>query len=488
MAEVAAIRDRLVAKQRKFTLEHVLFGAQLAFAKDEATFATAVCSRRAGKSVGLDAWLLQGPIENPAAPSLYFTLTRKNAKRIAWSTMLELNRKHSLGYEPNESELILKRGGRGLVYLTGIDNRGEIDKIRGTGWGRAAGDEAQTLPQYMKDLAEDVLMPSFMDHGGKLRFTGTPGAVPSGFFHHIAHSDDWSHHSWTVWDNPHIEDERKQLMLEKTMKVRGVNINHPSIRREFFGEWTLDLDALVFKFDAGKNTYTLLPHEPEAWRHVVGVDLGWDDSDAIAVLAFHHNQPCAYLRDEMVMPKQTITQLSERLKAVVDLYKPLAIVVDTGGLGKKIAEEVSSRTLLPLQPAEKTRKFEFIELVNDALRSGRLFVKAGSQFASDAMRLEWDKEKSIGERLVISERFHSDICDAVLYAFRESLHWLHKEKVKEPERGSIEWLRAMERKMFQNAAAEVKFNKQYQVGEFGDFGGEMDSWGGTIDLADLVEH
>lgn len=475
----AWLSKRVATQQKRFRLEQVLFREQLAFALDEATFGDAVCSRRAGKSVGLAAWLLEGPILNPKAPSLYFTITRKSAKRIIWSTLLDMNRTYQLGYEPNEADLVLKRGGVGAVYLTGVDNRDEVEKIRGTGWGRAAGDEAQTLPEYMKDLAEDVLMPSFMDHGGRLRLTGTPGSVPAGFFHEISRSPLWSHHHWTVWDNPHIPEKNKREMLARTLEVRGVTIEHPSIRREWFGEWAFDPDALVFKFDPAKNTFNgdlKALHMVDAWQYVVGVDLGYDDADAIAVLAFNRGHPGVFLVEESVEPKQTISKLTARLQAVVLQYRPISIVVDTGGLGKKIAEEVSSRTGLSLQAAEKQRKFEFIELLNDAMRSGRFFAKPGSRFASDSMKVEWDRERSAGEKLYISEKFHSDIADAVLYAFRESLHWLHKEPEKKPVYGTQEWAKQQERALFERAQRDVqKAKREYQLG---DFGGAMDDWGG----------
>lgn len=49
---------------------------------------------------------------------------------------------------------------------------------------------------------------------------------------------------------------------------------------------------------------------------------------------------------------------------------------------------------------------------------------------------------------MVSDRFHSDIADAVLYAFRESLHWLHKEPEKKPELGTSEHDALVNRKLF----------------------------------------
>jgi hypothetical protein len=418
--------SRVESNRPILDLPSVLFPQQAAFATSSESFVTALCSRRAGKSVGVAAWLADGPLKNPRAPSLYLTLTRGQAKRIIWSTLLDLNDKYRLGYEPNESDLLLKRNGRPAIYLAGVDNKREIEKARGTGWGRVAIDEAQSLPEYVKELVEDVLMPSLMDHGGQIRAIGTPSPVPSGYFHGICQSTEWEHHHWTVWENPHIPEERKRAMLKRVLAARGVTEEDPGIQREWFGRWVLDLSALVFKFDASRNTYDALPGMARPWGHVIGVDLGYNDADAIAVLGFNEGSPAVYLREEWVGTKQTITDLTKRLEALVATYKPNCIVMDTGGLGKKVAEEIMARTTLPIQAADKVRKFEFIELLNDSMRSGRFFAPAGSRFGHDATQVEWDRERSVGDKLVVSDRFHSDIGDAVLYAFRESLHWTHE--------------------------------------------------------------
>ena len=465
-AEALAIAERRLARKRKASsLAPVLFGPQRAFFEDPASFADAVCSRRAGKSVGVSAWLLEGPIENPRAPSLYLTLTRGSAKRNIWGTLLDLNRKHGLGYEANEADLLLKREGRGAVYLAGLDNRSEIEKVRGMGWGRVAIDEAQALPAYVKELVEDVLMPALSDHNGKIRMIGTPPPVPVGYFHAASHSDAWSHHAWTVWSNPHVPGAR--AMLDKVLAVRGVTEDDPSIQREWFGRWSLDVSSLVFRFDAERNVYRELPPCVKPWQSVIGVDLGFDDADAIAVLGFNEERPESYLRREWVGTKQTISQLTERIARLMEEFDPVAIVCDTGGLGKKIAEEIRARSGIPIRAAEKVRKFEYIELLNDAMRSGRFFAPPGSRFGQDAMLVEWDRDKSTNDRLVVSERYHSDIGDAVLYAYRESLHWLHEPKAPPPPaHGTPEWAAAETRRMEEQALAEFEERQRAREDEW----------------------
>lgn len=452
--------ERAPKARPRFDLSRILFGPQLAFATDEAQYADGLCSRRAGKSVGVGAWLLDGPLENPSAPSLYITLTRGSGKRIIWPTLLDLNRKYALGFEPNEADLVLKRNGRGAVYLIGADNRSEIEKARGVGWGRVAIDEAQAFPAYLKELVEDVLDPALMDHGGKLRLIGTPGPVPVGFFFGCTQNPRWKHHHWTAFENPHV---RAREHLAKTLEMRGVTEDDPGIQREFFGRWAHDANSLVFRYRPELH-FDALPLARRPWRYVLGIDLGYEDADAIAVVAFNEEHPAAYLVEEYVDRKQGITALTEKVAALVERLDPVSIVWDTGGLGKKVASEVTQRTGVPLKAAEKDRKFEFIELLNDAMRTSRLKAKKDSRFASDSMLVEWDRDKSRPDRLVISDRFHSDICDAVLYAFRESLHWLHvPEESPGPVQGSPEHFAAQEREYFERLEAEQEAKREDEL-------------------------
>jgi len=211
-------------------------------------------------------------------------------------------------------------------------------------------------------------------------------------------------------------------MLEKVLRVRGLTVDDPGIQREWFGRWVLDSNALVFKYSPERNIYTSLPAGLE-WRHVLAVDLGHDDADAIVVLAFSDASPNVYLIEEHVEAKQTISALADRLDVLMSKYDPVALVMDTGGLGKKIAAELQQRRGLPVEAAEKKDKLAHIELVNDAFRTGRLFLPPGSRCGEDAMKVEWDR--TTPEKPKISDRFHSDALDALLYGFRACLHWLH---------------------------------------------------------------
>ena len=120
------------------------------------------------------------------------------------------------------------------------------------------------------------------------------------------------------------------------------------------------------------------------------------------------------------------------------------------------------RTGLPVEAADKARKLEHIELLNDAMRTGRLFAPRGSRFAADCQLVEWDRSRP--EAPKISERYHSDVCDSVLYAYMRCLAWLHMpEAPKAPPRGTPEWYAAQERE--QQREIEQYWEAQQQANQ-----------------------
>lgn len=425
----------------------VLFGPQQAFVTDTSRQTTAVCTRKAGKTFGCAARLLKAALAGPGHHALYITLSRINAKAILWDTLKQLNRECCLGGDPNESELTLTMPNGSRVYLAGAKDSSEIEKFRGLSLALVLIDEAQSFPVYLKKLVDEILVPNLMVFAGTLALIGTPGPVPIGYFYECAHSPTWTHHAWSAAQNIHLEKSSGKTFQQQVadeLTRTGKTVDDPSIQREWFGRWVLDPNSLVFRFDPATNARTLPPfwgRDTFHQNHVIGLDFGFDDADAIDVLGWSDSAPEVDLVHEWVGAKQNITALCERVKAVYDRFKPLAVVADTGGLGKKIADEIAMRTGIPLEPADKLRKLEHIEWVNDALRTHRLYVPPDSRFAQDALLLEWDK--SDPEKPKISDRFHSDTADGLLYAFVRALHWLHvPASTPPPKVGTVEWREA----------------------------------------------
>lgn len=449
-----------------FRVENFCFKEQIAFINDPSPFKTAVCSRRSGKTISCAADLISTALAHPRRVSLYITLSRLNAKRIIWGDLLEINRNYRLNATSNESELSLKFPNGSVIYLSGAKDRSEIEKFRGLAIMKCYIDECQSFRPYIQTLIDDVISKALFDYNGTLCLIGTPGPVPAGYFYDCSLSKEWSHHSWTMFENPWLQvksGKTPKELLERELKRKGISVEDATIQRECFAKWVIDLNALVFRYNAFINGYRTTPQSAEKWDYVVGVDLGYHDSDAIAVIGWNPKVKDSYLVKEIVNPKQGITELASQLDAVIKEYDPLKVVMDTGGLGKKIAEEIQRRYAIPVHAAEKTRKFEFIELLNDAMRNKRFYAKADSRFASDCSLIEWDRDEEHPEKLKISEKVHSDICDAVLYAFRESLHWLSEADPIPIRKGSPLWIQEQIDRMEQVALQALEHRNETEI-------------------------
>lgn len=436
---IAAEKDR---RANRFSIEKFCFPEQVRFIRDKAIYKTAVCSRRAGKTVSGAAYLIDSAIARPGVVCLYITLSRLNAKRIIWGDLLKINREYSLGGKPNETELSIRFPNESVIYLSGAKDKSEVEKFRGVpNLVLVLLDEGQAFRSYIEDMVDDVLAKTLYDYNGTLCVMGTPSPVPAGYFHSVAHSPKWSHHVWTMFQNPHLQAKSGKTpmqLVQQDCERMGVSLEDPKIQRECFGRWIIDINNLVFRYQEGLNGFKDAPDR--LTNFVIGVDVGFDDCDAIAVLGWANHDARAFLVEEVVTAKQGITELAGQLEKLIKKYDPMSVVMDTGGLGKKIAEEIRKRYSLPIKAAEKVRKFEFIELLNDAMRTQRFFARANGVFAQDCNLVEWDKDKSNGDKLIISDSYHSDICDAVLYAFRESLHWIEQPKAPAPKPGEHGWL------------------------------------------------
>ncbi len=422
-------------------------------------FTTDVTTRRSGKTTGKVGAHIDTALKYPRSSSLYITTTRLNAKKIMFPVLCNVVRDYNLPATPNIADLSMTFSNGSNIYLAGVNDSQSIHNFRGMKLKRCTVDEAQSMRSYIEQLIDDVIAPALVDENGVLGVTGTPGAVPTGYFHKIAHSNHWHHHFYSIFDNPFIENARQRLEIE--LQRRGVSIDHPSIQREWFGRWEVDTDALVIKYDEARDHYDDLPTGIE-WEYVVIADFGYDDADAIATLAFSQKHPTAYLVEEKITTKQGITPLAEQLIEHIARYKPMKVIGDFGALGKKIAVELQTRFGIPIEAAEKSRKIEYIELLNDSLRTGRFKAKKTSRFAEDSKLLEWDMDyqEKHPESMKVSDRYHSDIVDCAIYGHRELLHWLWKAPERVPEIGSLEDLKRQEDEVWQRIRDQQNKSKE----------------------------
>ena len=257
----------------------------------------------------------------------------------------------------------------------------------------------------MESLVDDVLTPSISDYSdGWIAVTGTPGPVPQGYFFKVTQEKKYgfSLHYWSLLDNPFMPEPAK--FIEDLKKKREWTDEHPTLLREWKNKWVLDPQSLWIQYKAEVDHFDLLPViAPIRYNYILGIDLGFRDADALAVVAWSDASPNTYLVEEVITEKQGITGLVNQINELRKKYDFVKMVIDEGGLGKKIAEEIRVQHAIPVHPAEKALKQQNVEFLNDALRLGRFKAHKESRFAQDSYLIQIDWDKSTSDRLVIKK-------------------------------------------------------------------------------------
>lgn len=476
------LKKRLLTQEPpKFSLEGFFFPKQFQFFRSSTKrFKVAVCSRRAGKSLGIIGDAVDLCQSEKRVRVLYITLTRENCVEIIWPDLLRILEESKINCKINQQRLSVTFPNGSVFSCAGAKDKREIGKFRGRKLRRIYIDEAQNFPTYLQSMIEEDLIPTLRDLRGEMFVTGTPGPLKRGFFYDIASNGRWESHKWTAFENPHMHNPDglyglPQVDLEKTLEEERATTGHrkddPKYMRETYGEWTEDTNALVFKFDSVKNVTSKMPPK---LTYIMGIDLGYNDADALAVIGYSHEQNQVYLVEELVTRKQGITELVKQIEMLRTKYNPIKLVMDAGGLGKKIQEEIQRRHTIPLQAADKQRKLEYIELLNDDLRTGKFQAVPNSKFEADCYLVQWDRDPEDPSKLIVSKQFHSDICDAVLYAWRECYHYIKQDALEKPDKSSDTYMDSLEAK----EAEEMELANQ----------GHNKDWGvDSVDLDKLFE-
>ncbi len=449
LTQVAAAK-RLKKRQAYKPVPIVLradFPKQNAFVEDKSKYIAAQCSRRSGKSNGLALRFFKTMEKYPKSQCLYLSLTQDSARGIMWPVLQELNDIHKLGCTFKESTLTMKHPNGSVLKLMGADLKNFIKRLKGRKFPGVAIDEAQDFGTHLKSLIDDVLTPSIADYAdGWLAISGTPGPVPQGTFFEITNKAmyGFSLHYWTCLENPYMPDPAS--FIADLKEKRKWDDNNPTLLREWKNIWVLDVESLWIRYKETLNHYQSLP-EQKKWNYILGIDIGYKDADALALIGWPENSKTTYLIREVITAKQGLTELVEQIQALQKEFDISKMVIDEGGLGKKLAEEMRRRHGIPVHPADKARKQENVELLNDRLRLGEFKAKSASRFAQDSYLVQIDWDASTPDRIVVKKKPHSDIIDAVLYAFRESPAYAYEPPAEKPKPGTREFYRQEEQEM-----------------------------------------
>jgi hypothetical protein len=411
-----------------------LFDKQIEYRAEMATIKAAICTRRAGKTTEAAVELFEAATAAPYSMNPYIALTRDSAKRIMWPVLEQMNSKYRLGFEPKESSLTLVSPKGSQIFCVGADQKNYIEKLKGLKIKKGVIDECASFKQHIEDLVDTVLEPACADLRGQLSLLGTPGVRPAGYFYDITTQNRGVPvYRWSLLDNPYMPEP--ETFLKNLMKRKGWTDQNPTYRREYLGEWVLDLDALVYKFSRAKNSYDQLPKDIQLYR-VLGIDLGYSpDPTAFAVLVYSPESPDIWIEHTEKHLELTPSDIAEKTSELVKRYSPTNIVADSGALGKSIVAEMVKRYSLPIQAAEKKDKLATQQLMNGDFIDGRLFVNSGQEDLIHQYEI-----LTYGENGLEDASIPNDLCDAALYAWRECKHYAYRPKEAQISRDSDEFM------------------------------------------------
>jgi hypothetical protein len=413
--------------------------------------------RRGGGSFVVAAWLLEEFHKWPGRTSMFIALTVEHALSIIWPTLIQLDSKYGLGirFNAGDHSATLPNGYR--ILVSGAKDKVQVERMRGKAGGlrRVAIDESGSFiahDEQFRYMIQSVLRPQFMDTfhlgGGQMIMCGSPGLDPMGFFfekctgmtHEGKPVRPWSTHHWTALDNPHVDargyfieeipdhildDTEPEALVDEILALRELPLSDErwapvlarlsnQFRREYLADWVRDTASLVYLPDADKNYLPegwALP-QGEAWRVVIGCDIGWGDGNGFAVAAKSLRSRMVVVLEAYYLPELDTSQVADELLMLKAKWRAGEIYVDTGGVGDQRLADLENYGVIA-EAAGKGYKKPRIEYVRALLQTGSLKLRPEhcAHVISEWSALPWSEDRQSHR-----EGFVDDVADAVLMA------------------------------------------------------------------------
>lgn len=366
--------------------------------------------RRTGKTTAVIGKTLKVFGASPIAKVFYFAPTGEQGVDIIWEELQQYNRQFDLGLKDHWSEKTWTLDGRRLEIFS-FHDRSDVARARGRKAHLVVIDEAQEAPEWFAKECEAAIMPVTLDYLGQVWATGTPAPIADGFFFEACHRPEWScEEPVTAAANPFFVRQGRDPLREARERFH-LSEDSVTYQREWLGLWIVDPEALVYAIPA-----KAVGAGPEqTYAHVYGLDFGFRDKDALARVTVDLLRQRVHLAHIAEWDgRQTNHELFAKILKAQETHPGPVVFDPAGHTTKKTIETYRNDAPKILWVmAEKSRKVEFIQTLNDDLRAGVATVETGSPMIREARRLRW---KRPGVLAVDAD--HSDLGDAWLYAHR----------------------------------------------------------------------
>lgn len=402
-----------------------------------------MAGRRAGKSQGLSYWFADEFVQKPTARCLYIGLTITRAMAQLWEPIVSVFAELGIKIKEQsrvEGRLITEAGG--VMLFGGNGSKDEREKNRGPHWDRVAIDECQSQKELLY-LVESILSPTLIDTGGQLALAGT-GPRVRGTYWEAVFLGQWADGrslypdalriNWNLSQNPFIPNY--ETMLAEIRHEKQLKETDSLYVREYLGRIAYDDDALVLRLGE-TNGFTddqlavWIAGQPVTYiRFTAGLDFGFTDSDAFAIICYSTSKPERWIVHEYKQNRIGTAELAVEIRRGIEyvqksplfskvVTKDFMIYADTGGNAIS-AYDLATQYGLPIQAAYKAEKAMAVELLQDECRRGMLKCRRTGAFWDESLKTIYgrdDQDKM--KREIDDETYHPDMIPAVTYAMRD---------------------------------------------------------------------
>jgi hypothetical protein len=433
-------------------LASMAFPAQRAFIDDPSRLKALLCTRRAGKSFAVGIDMLEEHQRHPGATTLYIGITRETCKRIMWKDILKrMNTELTLGLHFGDAEMSMRSPNGSLTYFIGADSsEKEMVKALGQKYRKVWIDEAQGFTIDLRKLVYEILKLATADYGGSICLTGTPGdyigpryapdgqtsgrhlffaaTKEDGLYPEEPREPGWAVHRWSALDNPHMR-EAFLAEIADIEESRPLYKASPEYSRMYLGRWAIDQRRLVYRYVDERNGCDRAPDGISAW--VIGIDLGFNDASTIVVGGWRPHDPTLYIVRALKRAGQTFSDVAEAIEQIRKDHPNASLVVD--GASRQGVEEMKARFRLPLVPAEKASKYDWIRLMNADFEYKmpriRVVRKECLPLLEEWASLVWDSRSMVPKELDSCE---NHCADAALYLHRHARNFIVTKEAPAP--------------------------------------------------------
>jgi len=399
--------------------------------EDKARRVSVLCPRRTGKTQLAQYLLLQSCMKKEPVTCGYVGLKSSLVREQFFTPFLDLAYKRGVPIFPKQQTMTIEFGNKSKIIVGSCNDRADLAAWHGFKMDRIILDEASFFPEWIEQLASEVLGPCLADTAGSMIAMGTPGPIPKGYFHKATtEAGPWSIHNASIGDNTFFPrwgmypsdwtHERKvEAYLDEESKTSGMPRNSPGFRREYLGEWCADTTSMIFDL-----THAQEHVERDARIVLIGVDIGFRDSTAFVVLGIDGDKINELETVELIEPG--FYEIAEKIKALSVRYSNATVVMEPATGGRNLMADLQSRYGINVQVAEKAEKAIYLKLLASDIDKAAFRFCQKSILKDQLLSVYWNPERRLED-----PRCYVDRMDACLYAYRACLPYLVRD---EPEK------------------------------------------------------